>query len=144
MSTATLRDAEALVGLPYDEEHFDCAHLVSLTQQQLFGRDVGLPQRHPRGRRRQAVLVAQLVAALVERVQTPAPGDVALYLEVEDDGRERFHMGTVFLQGGERWLLHAHATSGASVLQREADALRMGLRLDGYYRWTAVQPEETV
>lgn len=144
MTAATLRDAEALVGLPYDEERFDCAHLVSLTQQRIFGRDVGLPQHHPRGRRGQAALIGQLCAALVQRVQTPATGDVALYLEVEDDGRERFHLGTLFLQAGERWLLHAHATSGVSVLQREADALRMGLRLDGYYRWTAVQPQETV
>lgn len=139
----TLRDAEALVGIPYVEEHFDCAHLVSLTQQQLFGRTVALPLLHPRGRRGQAAVIGRLATQLAEKVAEPATGDVALYFETEDDGRERFHLGTVFLQAGERWVLHAHATTGASVLQRERDALRMGLRIEGYYRWADVQPHES-
>lgn len=143
-AVVTLRDAEALVGIPYDEGHFDCGHLVSLVQQQLFGRAVGLPVHHPRGRRGQAAMIGRLSAQLVERVVVPATGDVSLYLEVHDDGREGFHLGTVFVQAGECWVLHAHATSGASVLQRETDALRMGLRLEGYYRWLDVQPQETI
>lgn len=144
MAMVTLRQAETLVGIPYVEGSFDCVHLVALTHQQLFGRTVPIPQLHPRGRRGQAAVIARLTSAVVERVAEPATGDVGLYIETEDDGGERFHVGTVFLQAGERWLLHAHATSGFSVLQREGDALRMGLRLDGYYRWTDVQPHESI
>ena len=138
MSVVTLRDAEQLVGIPYVDGQFDCAHLVAETQRRLFGREIALPQHHPRGRRGQAALIRRLAAVHVERVAAPSTGDVGLYTEVESDGGARYHLGTLFVQAGERWLLHAHATTGASVLQREPDALRMGLRLDGYYRWTSI------
>lgn len=133
--TVTLRDAEQLVGRPYVDGVADCGHLVIEAQRVLFGREVDLPLRHPRGRRGQAALIGRLSAVLVQRVATPQSGDVALYLEDDDDGGQHYHLGTVILQGGECWVLHSHATTGASVLQRQADALRLGLRLEGYYRF---------
>ncbi len=140
----TLRDAERLVGRPHIDGVADCGHLVVDTQRLLFNREVDLPLQHPQGRRGQAALIGRLSAVLVQRVDVPATGDVGLYIEDDDDGGWHFHLGTIFVQGGERWLLHSHATTGASILQREADALRLGLRVEGHYRWSEFNAQEAV
>lgn len=129
----TLRDAQRLVNLPYVDGVFDCGHMVILTQLELFGRRVDLPLQHPRGRCGQAALIGRLSETLVDPVETPVSGDVALYSQPDADGGAHYHLGTVFVQCGERWLLHVQLDR-RSVLQREIDARRLGLQLQGYFR----------
>lgn len=136
-SKPTLRDAERLVGLPFVDGEFDCGHMVVLAQRELFGREVDLPLPHPRGRRGQAALIGRLSATLVDLVDVPEAGDVALYSQADADGGVHWHLGTVFVLCGERWLLHVQVGC-TSVLQPEADAMRLGLHLQGYYRWREI------
>lgn len=132
--TVTLRDAEALVGMPYVEGTFDCAHLAVLAQHTLFGRDVLIPGRHPAGLRTQAAAIARLRFTVAEQVDLPATGDVALFIAEAAAGALQWHIGTVFLHGGDQWVLHTRADD-ASRLQRVADVLRFGMLLEGFYRW---------
>lgn len=134
----TLRQAEALVGLEYIPGHFDCMHLAVLAQRVLFNRLVAwdLPL-HPRGQRHQAVLVQRHCAELADRLpegEQPVSGDAVLWIRTGDGG---YHIGTLIVQAGVRWVLHTSEATGSSVLQRLADMPAQGLRLDGFYRWHA-------
>lgn len=129
----TARDAERFIDLPYSEQDFDCGHLTVLVQKELFGRDLDLPLRHPRGRRGQAVMIGRISQTLVDSVDQPETGDIALYTQPCEDGGEQYHLGTVFVLCGERWLLHVQFGQ-RSVLQREREATRLGLHLQGYFR----------
>ena len=132
----TLRQAETLVGITYVDGEFDCMHLALLAQRQLFGRDVAWPTRpHPRGRRIQAALIARHCDALAAAIERPDTGDAVLFTEPDAKGGRRYHIGTLFLDRGELWVLHTNALVGSSLLQRIGDCLRSGLRLEGYYRW---------
>lgn len=42
-------DVDRFVGIPYDTDTYDCADLVAQVQRELFGRDVQMPARRPRG-----------------------------------------------------------------------------------------------
>lgn len=136
--TVTLRQAEQLVGIPHVNGSFDCMHLAVHAQRELFGRNVGWSEaRHPCGSRGQAAWIQRHRAALADPVEDPQTGDVGLYTETVD-GSTHYHIATVFIERGERWLLHSR-DGGTSILQREADAIRSLLRLEGYYRWRAVE-----
>lgn len=132
----TLRDAEALVGLPYVEGQFDCGHLLVRAQRELFGREVELPLRGPRPTTDlgQAAAIVRCREALGRRVHLPAHGDGVLFTEAAADGTRRWHVGTVLIEHGQRWVLHTRA-GHASLLQRLDDCVRMGLRLEGFYAW---------
>ena len=132
---ATLRDAERLfVGLPYVRETFDCMHLAVMVQADLFGRIVRWrQQRHPANAAERDRLIRQHAAALARRVDEPRTGDAALMWPagMHDEG---LHIGTVFVERGERWVLHTSGGTGA-VLQRLVDAQCLGLVVEGFYRW---------
>ena len=132
----TLRQAEALVGLAYVPGTFDCAHLAVLAQEYLFGRQVRLPNTglHPQGARGQAAAIRRHCDQLATHVEEPQTGDVVLFIE-EVEGGVRWHIGTVILELGQRWVLHTTQAQGASVLQRMDDCLRAGLWVEGFYRW---------
>ncbi|MFN3302803.1 MAG: hypothetical protein ACK44A_03685 [Roseateles sp.] len=127
------RDAAALVDLAYVPDRFVCGHFVMLTQAELFGRLITLPTAYPLGRRGQAAVLGRLTAELAERVDDPLTGDVAMYEQDDADGGVHFHLGTVFVERGELWLLHLPA-NGRSVLQRETDVRLHGLRRVGFFR----------
>lgn len=134
----TLRQAEALVGLPYVPRVQDCMHLVLRAQQQLWGRNPAMPAGvHPAAPRRQARLVHDGLATLVRRLadgEAPVCGDLVLWLADGDLG-QHYHAGTLLLHAGEQWVLHTSEELGASVLQRLAECRMWGLRLEGIYRW---------
>lgn len=139
-AAVTLRQAEALVGLEFRAGQFDCMHLAVLAQRVLFGREVGWPdQAHPRGGRHQAALIQRHCGDLARPLadgEVPASGDAVLWTNEDEDGRS-FHIGTLLVQGGERWVLHSSEALGSSVLQRLAETPAQGLRLEGFYRWLA-------
>lgn len=142
LPAVTLRQAEALVGLEHVPGRFDCMHLAVLAQQVLFSRVVPWPQKpHPRGGRHQAVLIARHCADLARPLaadDTPSTGDAVLWTNDNERGTARdFHIGTLFVQGGERWVLHSSQSLGSSVLQRLAECPAQGLRFEGFYRWLA-------
>lgn len=136
MMAPTLRDAEALVGLPVVPGEFDCAHLARRAQEQLFGRHLQwpLPGRHPRGARGRAAAILRGRDALTDRVGTPAAGDVVLFMQ-HVDGRPDWHIGTVLLHCGQPWVLHTDDDIGASVLEPLQRCRMRGLHVEGYYRW---------
>jgi hypothetical protein len=142
LPAVTLRQAEALVGLEHVPGQFDCMHLAVLAQRVLFNRVVPwAQQQHPRGGRHQAVLIARHCAGLARPLaadDTPGTGDAVLWTNDNENGSARcFHIGTLFVQGGERWVLHSSQALGSSVLQRLAECPAQGLRFEGFYRWLA-------
>lgn len=130
---ARARDAARLVDLAYVPDRFVCGHFVMLTQAELFGRLITLPTAYPLGRRGQAAMLGRLTAELAVQVDSPQTGDVAMYEQDDADGGVHFHLGTVFNELGELWLLHLPA-NGRSVLQRESTVRLQGLRRVGFYR----------
>lgn len=135
-AASVLRRAEALVGLCAVPGEFDCAHLARLAQAQLFGRELDwpLPGPHPRGARGQAAAMRRWRDALAVRVEVPRSGDAVLFEQPAARGGE-WHIGTLLIEGGERWVLHTHGGAQRSVLERLVDCRRRALRVEGFYRW---------
>lgn len=137
----TLRDAEALVGVPYVDGEADCMHLALRAARELFGRDVAWPmRRHPSGGQRQTALMkrhaADLARGLGEHEQ-PVSGDLVLWTRPHEGGSQhrRWHVGTVILGDGRRWVLHTSQAMGGSVLQPLEATAAQGLKFEGFYRW---------
>lgn len=122
--------AEQYVGIPYDENEFDCADLVVQVQRELFGRDVRLPNGRPRGVRGQLAL-GDLSKSYGTRTETPVDGDLVLMLHKGAAG----HAGVYFRIGGEPWVLHANETNGMAVLHRLRELPLWGAQVEGVYRW---------
>lgn len=133
----TLRDAEALVGMPHVDGEFDCAHLAKLAQQRLWGRQLAwpLPQKHPSGVRSRAAAVLRWREQLTDPVARPAAGDVVLFLRVLESGQRDWHIGTVLMAHGQPWVLHTHGGLAASVLEPLSACRMRGLHVEGFYRW---------
>jgi len=142
MSVPTLRDAEALVGLPTVPGEFDCAHLARLAQERLFGRRLRWPLqgRHPRGARGRAAAILRGREQLTDPVAAPDAGDVVLFVQ-HVDGHADWHIGTVLMQHGLPWVLHTNDHIGASVLESLARCCMRGLHVEGFYRWRAAAYE---
>lgn len=139
MSGPTLRDAEALVGLPTVPGEFDCGHLARLAQERLFGRRLAWPAangRHPRGARGRAAAIVRGRDQLTDRVAAPAAGDVVLFMQ-QVDGHEDWHIGTVLLHHGQQWVLHTNDHIKASVLEPLQRCRARGMHVEGFYRWRA-------
>lgn len=123
--------AESYVGRPYDEEHFDCAHLVELVLAERFGRELALPHEHARNYRAQARQIEELKGDYAEPTTEPAEGDGVLL-----KARGYFeHLGVLCVIGRERWVLHNSRPAAAVCLHRVRDLAVHGLELEGYYRW---------
>lgn len=142
MAHTIFQRAQVYVGTPYVEGEFVCADLAVQVQRELFGRLVAMPalaQRPSSVTRADGSSVARLRDALADPVETPDTGHAALFWTPEGDGQDlrRWHVGTVFVHGGEIWVLHNSATLGSAALQRLADLQRWGMRLEGFYAWRA-------
>ena len=144
MIHVTLKDAEQLVGLPYDEHSLDCAHLAVLAQERLFGRQVAdwLHDGRHQGALARHALVGRYRDDLAEPLSGLASaesGDLVLFIDQMYLQRaavtDLWHLGTLFLEAGEWWVLHTHRGNGSSVLQRLLDLPPRGLRIEGFYRW---------
>lgn len=137
-AAVTLRQAEALVGLPYVPRTADCMHLAVRAQRELFGRqvrwDAGV---HPARPAEQVALLQRAIGGVARPLaegEAPQAGDAVLWLAGAGRGAH-FHIGTLLLHAGEQWVLHTSEELGASVLQRLAECPLAGLRLEGIYRW---------
>lgn len=127
-----LADIEHFTLIPYDEATFDCADLVVRVQRELFGRDVALPSRRPRGTAGQAAM-GELSRPYARRTETPQDGDLVLMIE---HGHKRpGHAGVFFFMAHEPWVLHANEKTGCSILHRVRDLPDYGLRIEGTYAW---------
>ncbi|WP_295567078.1 peptidoglycan endopeptidase [uncultured Stenotrophomonas sp.] len=123
---------ERFVGVPYDEASMDCADLVVLVQRELFGREVRMPGRRPRGTEGQAAL-GSLSMPLCRPTERPSDGDLVLMTEAPH--KRPGHAGVFFFLAHEGWVLHSNERNGCSVLHRVRDLPDFGLRIEGYYTW---------
>lgn len=125
------------MGLEYHPDTFDCADLVVKVQAELFGREIVLPSRRPRGRIGQARL-GELSKAYVEETAVPKDGDLVLMSEFP---RRRFsHVGLYFFIACEAYILHAQNEIEGSVMTRVRDLPASQLRIEGFYTWTTTLP----
>lgn len=133
----TLRQADSLVGLPYRRRAFNCLHLAVHAQWVLFGRVVaGTVRAVPTRAAEQDRMLLELRDELADRVDEPVVGDVALFEDLYEPGQ--WHIGTLFSDGCEPWMLHSREAVGRSVLERLRETMTgRGLRLEGCYRWRA-------
>ena len=122
--------AESFVGLPYDEQEFDCADFVAHVRREMFGHEVRLPNGRPRGEAGQIAL-GELSKAYAVPTEQPQDGDLVLMKRRAGVGQ----VGLYFRIAGEGWVLHSNETNGASVLQRVRDLLSWGAFVQGYYAW---------
>lgn len=135
----TLQQAEAYVGTPYVVGEFDCADLAAQVQRELFGRHVALPQhrKRPGGARGQARDIAALRDVVARRIDTPETGCGVLLYEPDGekpgDDTRLWHIGTVFMQRGDVWVLHNSYKLGSAHLHRLEVLQRLGMQLEGFY-----------
>lgn len=127
-----LSEIERFTLIPYDESSFDCADLVTLVQKEMFGRELVMPSRRPRGVQGQAE-IGELSKPYGVRTDSPKDGDLVLMVEF---GHNRpGHVGVYFYLAHEAWVLHANEKTGCSILHRARDLPDFGLRVEGYYAW---------
>lgn len=120
-----------LCGLRYDAAKFDCADLVVKVQKELFGRDVILPSRRPRGRLGKSQL-GNLSKDFVAPTKSPVDGDLVMMQEMGSSGG--YHIGVYFHIAYEPYVLHAFDEQGSMLTPIRSLALQ-ALLLEGYYAW---------
>jgi len=129
----SLREAaERFVGIAYDQHEMDCVDLVTLVQRELFGRQVQMPGRRPRGVQGQAAL-GELSRPYCRPTDSPQDGDLVLMIETPH--KRPGHAGVFFFLAHEGWVLHSNERNGCSVLHRVRDLPEFGLRIEGIYTW---------
>ncbi|WP_126962552.1 C40 family peptidase [Xanthomonas arboricola] len=125
-------EIERYLGIPYDNDSYDCADLVVQVQRELFGREVQMPSRRPRGAAGQVAL-GELSRAYAVPTTTPVDGDLVLMF---DKGQTRpGHVGLFFHLAHEGWVLHTTHALGSSWLHRVRELPDYGARIEGYYTW---------
>ncbi|MEA9605698.1 peptidoglycan endopeptidase [Xanthomonas campestris pv. plantaginis] len=125
-------DVERFLNIPYDADTNDCADLVVQVQHKLFGREVQMPARRPRGAAGQVAL-GELSQAYAVATTTPVDGDLVLMF---DKGQSRpGHVGVFFYLAHEGWVLHTTSALGSSWLHRVRELPDYGARIEGYYTW---------
>ena len=127
-----LAEIESLVGIPYDEDDFDCADFVAHVQKELFSREIVMPGRRPRGVEGQAKL-GELSAKYAVKTVSPVDGDLVL---MREHGCNRAgHVGVYFWLDHESWVIHSNHKNGCSVLHRARDLPNFCLHIEGLYKW---------
>ncbi|KUF27283.1 hypothetical protein [Xanthomonas phaseoli] len=125
-------EVERFLNIPYDADNYDCADLVVQVQRELFGREVQMPARRPRGAEGQVAL-GELSRAYAAHTATPVDGDLVLMF---DKGQSRpAHVGVFFYLAHEGWVLHTTSALGSSWLHRVRELPDYGARIEGYYTW---------
>lgn len=126
--------AQAYVGMAYEPDVFDCAHLFMQVQRELFGRDMAVPTQYTQHRQGRAGQAAQIKAAkedLATRITSPEHGCAVLLVSSGDV----WHIGVVLLHHCEAWVLHNSRVMGGVALNRLRDFAWRGQRIEGYYLW---------
>lgn len=120
------------IGLRYEED-FDCADFVVHVARNLFGFDVTLPGDRPRGKGCEAVL-AEASKAYATPTLEPDTGDLVLMWDFGDTIAPT-HVGIYVSLGGIPYVLHSGRRLGGSVLTEKRKLARLGLTIEGYYKW---------
>jgi len=129
-----LVEVERFVGLPYSADDFDCADLVMLVQRELFGREVVVPGRRPRGAQGAAELGELSKPFAKPREGPPSDGDLVLMIEVLQK-RPRPAGGFFFFSPEGGGGPPHQKKNGCAVLHRVRDLPDFGLRIEGFYEW---------
>jgi hypothetical protein len=118
---------------PYVKGEADCAHLVARVRHEVFGGAVPDAAQVERAASRlgRVAQMADGVAEYGESVDVPQEGDVVLMM---CRGRPS-HVGAYCLVNSEPSVLHAMENAGMVVLHRLRDLPRVGLAVEGFYRW---------
>lgn len=131
----TAADLDPYVGIPYDARRMDCADLVLLVRERMFGQPCALAGHRPRPLHddAQALAIGAALGKVAVRTELPQDGDLVL---MYSPGQEQpGHVGTWFLLDYEPWVLHCSNALGASRLHRMRELSGLGLRVEGVYRW---------
>ena len=132
----SLRDAERYVGMAYVADEFDCSDLVAQVQTELFGKTLRLPPhaQRPGGRAGRRRMISAMCEALATELAAPEHGAVIMMKQPADDGGGMlWHMGVMFAQDHEWWVLHNAQTLGSVWLHRLSELGKLGLQVEGYY-----------
>lgn len=135
-----LKLAERYVGTPYLEGEFDCADLAQRVQWEVFGRLVELPthRARPAGAMGQKREIRKWQDVLAIGIAAPQTGCGVLMFEPSASSGSDvllWHIGTVFVDGPDVWVLHNSAAMGSALLQRLPDMRCQGMRVEGFYAW---------
>jgi len=125
------RDIRKYGGMPYSDD-FDCADFALYFVRDFFGWPVALPTERPRGGECQEEL-ADLSKPYGVRTDDPQDGDFVLMFDAGDTIPT--HGGVYLVVEGEPSIFHNAKKAGGSVLHPIRKLGRLGLRIEGYYKW---------
>ena len=121
------------IGDPYIHGEADCARLFCRVSAEVFNRQIpdeaGMERAVSRLGR--AMQMDSAVSVLGEQVAIPNEGDAVLMVCC---GRLS-HIGVYCVVDGESSVLHAMENAGMVVRHRLRDLPRVGLTIEGFYRW---------
>ncbi|HNC51256.1 MAG TPA: hypothetical protein PLO14_03305 [Accumulibacter sp.] len=125
--------SDRFIGEPYVPGDADCLQLYCRVSNEVFGREIPSAAYVQRavtalGRARQ---MADGVALFTAPTGHPIEGDAVL---MQCRGRPS-HIGAYCLVDGEPSVLHAMANAGMTVRHALRDLNRIGLAIEGFYRW---------
>ena len=122
---------DAYIGLPYIEGENDCAAFTARVQREVFGREIRLPSERAAGVRGWSAQIEAHRDDVARPTHSPVEGDAVLMI-----GRGRLcHIGTFVPIHGALWVIHAMRSAGQVVMHRIHALPRVGLEVEGYYRW---------
>jgi hypothetical protein len=122
--------SDRYLGLPYDEQAFDCAALAERVRREVFGQDLHLPSERRPGPFGRSAQISQNIADCAVQTFTPADGDGVLLV---CNGRLQ-HIGMYCVIAGEPWVVHNQAGQGVTR-RRVRELAKWGYRIEGYYQW---------
>jgi hypothetical protein len=127
------------VGMAYEAGAFDCSDLVALVLRELFGQALALPPHaeRPGGRAGRRALIRGMQEQLAKPLDAPELGAVALMQQSVDGGGTVWHLGVIFGDANEWWVLHNAQTLGGVWLHRMKELGRLGLQMEGVYSCAA-------
>ncbi|QYW02491.1 minor tail protein [Stenotrophomonas phage Silvanus] len=117
--------------MPYSDD-FDCADFAVHFVREFFGWPVRLPTERPRGDHCEEEL-ADLSKPYGIRTDSPSDGDFVLMFDAGDTIPT--HGGVYVVVDGEPSIFHNAKKAGGSVLHPIRKLPRLGLRIEGYYKW---------
>ncbi len=134
--SADFMAAQRFVVCTLPDDGYDCADFFLDVQRQIFNVSWLVPNKmikHKRGTLGQIAQIKQAKELLAEKIDKPIHGCAVLIVK-RDDQRDRWHIGTVFENNGEFWVLHTSEVMTGASLNRVNDFARLGQIIEGYYK----------
>lgn len=125
--------SESYIGQPYIKGEADCGRLVCRVRREVFKHHVPDEAEFERAASRlgRAAQMSDAVATFGARTERPVDGDAVLMI---CRGRPS-HIGVFCLVEDEPSVLHAMENAKQVVRHALRDLPRVGLSVDGYYKW---------